>query len=74
MAHFDTGYFKKKIVKRRAISQKRNIINKIIAWQLDQNYYDGKRINGYGGYNYDGRWKKFLPKIIRRYKLTSFLW
>jgi len=71
MAYFDTGYFKKKIKKRKEISRKRSIINRIIAWQLDKEYYDGKRINGYGGYSYDGRWKKFLPKIIKKYKLTS---
>tara|TARA_B100000902_G_scaffold399999_1_gene474411 strand:+ start:4758 stop:5423 length:666 start_codon:yes stop_codon:yes gene_type:complete len=71
MRHFDTGYFKKKISKRKFISKKRDITNRIIAWGLDKEYYDGKRINGYGGYKYDGRWKKFLPKIIKRYKLTK---
>ena len=71
MKHFDTGYFKKKITKRKIISKKRDITNRIIAWGLDKEYYDGKRINGYGGYNYDARWRKFLPKIIKRYKLTK---
>ena len=71
MRHFDTGYFKKKINKRKFISKKRDITNRIIAWGLDKEYYDGDRINGYGGYNYDGRWKKFLPRIIKRYKLKK---
>jgi len=71
MSHFDTGYFKVKISKRKLISKKRDITNRIIAWGLDKNYYDGKRINGYGGYNYDGRWKKFLPRIIKKYKLNK---
>ena len=71
MKHFDTGYFKKKVTKRKIISKKRDITNRIIAWGLDKEYYDGKRINGYGGYNYDARWRKFLPKIIKRYKLTK---
>ena len=70
MRHFDTGYFKK-INKRKFISKKRDITNRIIAWGLDKEYYDGDRINGYGGYNYDGRWKKFLPRIIKRYKLKK---
>ena len=70
MKFFDTGYFGKKIG-RSKLAKKRNITNKIIAWKLDKNYYDGDRINGYGGYKYDGRWKKFLPKIIKRYKLTK---
>ena len=34
-------------------------------------YYDGNRLNGYGGFKYDGRWLKLLPKLIKRYKLTS---
>ena len=71
MRHFDTGYFKKKINKRKYISKKRDITNRIIAWGLDKEYYDGKRINGYGGYKYDARWKKILPRIIKRYKLTK---
>ena len=70
MSYFDIGYFSKK-VKRASVAKKRNIKNKIIAWNLNKEYYDGSRINGYGGFKYDGRWKKFLPKIIKRYKLTN---
>ena len=70
MKFFDTGYFGKKI-SRSKIAHKRTIANKIISWGLDKNYYDGERINGYGGYKYDGRWKIFLPKIIKRYKLNN---
>ena len=40
------------------------------AWQLKE-YYDGSRLNGYGGFKYDGRWLKLLPKIIKKYKLTN---
>ena len=43
--HFDIGYFKdsgkKKIQEKIAL--KRTIINKIIAWELNENYYDKKR-------------------------------
>ena len=70
MPHFDIGYFKKKI-KRSSISGSRGILNKFNAWKLNEEYYDGKRINGYGGFKYDGRWKKILPKIIKRYKLNN---
>ena len=70
MSFFDTGYFKNS-APRSSLAKKRTIYNKIIAWNLDKKYYDGKRINGYGGFKYDGRWKKFLPKIIKRYKLNS---
>ena len=70
MKYFDTGYFAEK-TKRALIAKKRTIKNKIISWGLDKNYIDGKRVNGYGGYKYDSRWKKYLPKIIKKYKLNS---
>ena len=69
--HFDIGYFKKKLKIRNQVAKKRTVINKINAWQLDKEYYDGNRLDGYGGFKYDGRWKKFLPKIIKRYKLNK---
>ena len=69
--HFDIGYFKKKIKVRSQVSKKRTIINKVNAWKLDKQYYDGNRLDGYGGFIYDGRWKKILPKIIKRYKLSK---
>ena len=70
MAEFDVGYFKKK-VKRNRIHDTSDIKKKCIASELDWRYYDGPRDLGYGGYVYDGRWKKFLPKIIKRYKLNN---
>ena len=30
-----------------------------------------QRKYGYGGYKYDGRWKKVAKKIINKYKLTE---
>ncbi len=53
------------------MQKKRTVINKYHAWQLGKEYYEGSRLNGYGGFNYDGRWLKLLPKIIKRYKLTK---
>ncbi len=70
MKFFDTGYFKGS-APRSMLAKKRTIKNKIISWRLDKEYYDGVRINGYGGFKYDGRWKKILPKIIKRYKLNK---
>jgi len=69
--HYDIGYFNKKIILRSNISKKRSILNKINAWELDEKYYDGNRVDGYGGFNYDGRWKKFIPKIFKKYKLKN---
>lgn len=80
MAHFDYGYFshsknkdkkKKSKFKRKSLMKNRTIINRIIANKFDYDFYDGERINGYGGFRYDGRWKFFLKKIIKKYKLTK---
>ena len=74
MPHFDYGYFKanKKVYNiRKKLLSSRTIQKKIIANQFDYDYYDGDRENGYGGFKYDGRWKKFLIKIIKRYKLNK---
>ncbi len=68
--HIDIGYFKKLKV-RSNVAKKRNILNKYEAWKLGREYYDGKRVNGYGGFKYDGRWLKILPNIIKRYKITK---
>ena len=69
--HFDVGYFKKPIKVRSVVAKKRTVINKINAWKLEKEYYDGTRLDGYGGFKYDGRWKKLLPKIINKYKLNK---
>lgn len=70
MPHFDIGYFKER-VQRKSISGSRGILNKFKAWKLNEEYYDGQRTNGYGGFKYDGRWKKILPKLIKRYNLNK---
>ena len=69
--HIDIGYFKKPIKVRAKVAKERSVINKMHAWELGKEYYDGSRLNGYGGFKYDGRWLKLLPKIIKRYKLTD---
>ena len=69
--HIDIGYFNTKLKVRSKVAKKRNIINKIEAWKLGKEYYDGKRINGYGCFKYDGRWLKLLPAILKNYKITK---
>ncbi len=49
----------------------RTIRNRMIAFGLDEAYYDGERENGYGGFRYDGRWARIVPGLIERYGLTS---
>ena len=69
--HLDIGYFKKPVKVRAKVAKVRTVLNKINAWELGNKYYDGNRLDGYGGFKYDGRWLKLLPQIIKRYKLTN---
>ena len=48
MRQFDIKYPHSK-VKRVLKEGSRSIKNKIIAWGLGEEYYDGQRENGYGG-------------------------
>ncbi len=69
MSEFDIGYFKKRGKLKQKIS--RDLKTKFLAWKLGKDYYDGDRNNGYGGFKYDGRWLKILPKIIKKYNLKN---
>ena len=70
MEEFDIGYPHSKV--NRVIKEDaRTIKNRMTAFRLDKEYYDGARENGYGGFHYDGRWAKMVPAIIERYGLTS---
>jgi len=70
MKHFDIGY-PHSTTPRVLAKNSRTIKNKIVAWGLDQEYYDGARENGYGGFRYDGRWAKIIPNIINEYNLDE---
>lgn len=70
MQEFDIGYPHGQ-VQRIVPEGFRTIRNRITAFELDREYYDGARENGYGGYHYDGRWKKIIPILEHRYGLTA---
>ncbi|CBN55125.1 MULTISPECIES: class I SAM-dependent methyltransferase [Kamptonema] len=40
-----------------------------IAKQYGQDYWDGDRQYGYGGYRYDGRWLPIAKEIVKHYDL-----
>jgi ubiquinone/menaquinone biosynthesis C-methylase UbiE len=42
-----------------------------IARRFDADFWDGNRRYGYGGFTYDGRWKKIAEKLIEAYGLQS---
>jgi SAM-dependent methyltransferase len=67
---FDIGYFDR-TVKRALRRGQRTIRQRMIAFGLGKEYYDGARENGYGGFSYDGRWKRLLPHVIERYGLSG---
>ncbi len=40
-----------------------------VACRFGQEYWDGERHLGYGGYRYDGRWRKVAEAMVRHYGL-----
>lgn len=40
-----------------------------IARQFGEQYWDGERRFGYGGYHYDGRWKVVAEKLLATYRI-----
>src|ERR1700678_4541051 len=40
-----------------------------MAVKFDYDYWDGSRQTGYGGYRYDGRWRKVAEDMARHYNL-----
>ena len=40
-----------------------------IALRWDRDYWDGSRETGYGGYTYDGRWRKVADAMVAAYGL-----
>ena len=45
--------------------------NRIIARRFDKDFFDGDRINGYGGYKYDGRWKAVVKRMQEVYGINE---
>jgi protein-L-isoaspartate(D-aspartate) O-methyltransferase len=60
---------KRDYLKRVNEYPKAKAAKKARKWGYD--YWDGDRKVCYGGYHYDGRWKKVAEKMISHYKLKS---
>jgi len=45
--------------------------NRELALKFSKEYFDGTREQGYGGYNYDGRWIPVAQKIIQLFDLKD---
>lgn len=42
-----------------------------VARKFDEEFFDGKRRFGYGGYRYDGRFRTVAKALVERYNLTA---
>lgn len=42
-----------------------------IAKKFDYDFFDGERKYGYGGYNYDGRWRGVAERLVEHYNLKA---
>lgn len=42
-----------------------------VAKKYDQQYWDGDRRYGYGGYRYDGRWEIVARRLVELYRLPA---
>lgn len=42
-----------------------------VACQFGKDYWDGDRRYGFGGYKYDGRWRKIAEKMVDHYRLPD---
>lgn|SRR3990167_1329607 len=49
----------------------RTLHHRIMASYRGWHFFDCERDYGYGGFNYDGRWRQVAQDMIEEYKLTS---
>lgn len=59
----------KRDIKYRLSNKNKDVIS--ISRKFGKDYFDGDRKFGYGGYFYDGRWKKVAKDIIKFYNLKK---
>ena len=67
----EVNFLEKLPTKKKPIKERLSVSNedRIKSWRLDKHYFDGSRKQGYGGYYYDGRWKKVAQHMIKHYSL-----
>ena len=65
----DIGYFKG--ISQRNELPRRTITQRLVAWELDDRYYDGAREVGYGGFRNDGRWNKYISFLINEFSIPE---
>jgi SAM-dependent methyltransferase len=48
-----------------------SVEDRILVKRFGREYFDGTRVQGYGGYKYDGRWIPIAKRMREHYGLTS---
>lgn len=70
MPYYDPGYFAGRDSTRVAVASTRSIDDRLMAWELGEEYYDGERSVGYGGYRYQPeRWHSIVRKVFLDFEL-----
>jgi len=59
-----------KIVRDVAARRRDKARNRAVALRFGQEYFDGPREQGYGGYRYDGRWLPVAKEIMSHFGLA----
>jgi protein-L-isoaspartate(D-aspartate) O-methyltransferase len=70
MAEIDFISLVHKSTKRDYLARVNEIDKAVVAEKAIQygvDYWDGDRLTGYGGYRYDGRWRKVADAMVARY-------
>lgn len=57
---------RRKLARPRALDPE----NVRVARRFGKDYFDGRREQGYGGYNYDGRWIPIAREIVTHFRLS----
>jgi SAM-dependent methyltransferase len=71
MRKFNLIQSPEKVFRNTRLRRKNKEQNRIHALKFGQEYFDGTRAQGYGGYIYDGRWVSVAERLIKRYQLSA---
>jgi len=69
MQRFDLLQASSKVIRNLAERRQNKEANRRLALQFGQEYFDGPREQGYGGYRYDGRWRAVAQRAIEYFGL-----
>jgi len=59
-----------KVVRDASARRETKDANRAVALEFSQEYFDGEREQGYGGYHYDGRWVTVAERAIEHWNLS----